>query len=56
MGRHRMGRRRQHVEPPAVEVDITDPSPLAVLYDHHGNEAWTLYDKRPIPFGYQSNG
>lgn len=40
-------------EPPPLEVDITDPAPLAVLYDHRGDEAWTLYDRRRVAFGFQ---
>lgn len=38
---------------PALEVDITDPEVIGVLYGPDGEPMFDLLDRRPIPFGFQ---
>lgn len=41
------------LEPPALEVDITDPRIVAELYHPDGTVLVTLLDRPAVPFGYQ---
>jgi hypothetical protein len=40
-------------DPPAVEVDITDPRIVAELFAPDGSVLLTLLDRPAVPFGYQ---
>lgn len=42
-------------EPPslgAMEVTVTEPELLGVLYDHRGEVLRAMYDRRIVPFGF----
>lgn len=41
------------LEPPALEVDITDPRIVAELYAPDGTVLATFLDRPAVPFGYQ---